>query len=184
MVWMDWIIVGILLVSVGCAARKGFVMEAFSLAGVILGLLLASWNYEKLVPWGMRWIHPQQLVEILSFLSIAFGVMILAGLTGKSISMGGAVGRPGMGRPRHRRHLRVCKGMRGGNDRSDGVSCFRSAHGLAGAISNRVLLSIRGTHHDCRNPGRFGRADSARDHHHPQVTAGLAAAKGGRRSTL
>lgn len=83
MALMDWVIVAILFLSVLGAARKGFVVEAFSLAGLILGLLLASWNYQRLVPWETRWIHPPQLAEAIAFLGIALCVMILAGLAGK-----------------------------------------------------------------------------------------------------
>jgi membrane protein required for colicin V production len=83
MALMDWIIVAILVLSVLGAARKGFVVEAFSLAGLIFGLLLASWNYQRLVPWESRWIHTRQLAEAIAFLGIALCVMIVAGLAGK-----------------------------------------------------------------------------------------------------
>jgi membrane protein required for colicin V production len=83
MAWMDWIIIAILVLSVLGAAKKGFFVESFSLAGVILGLLLASWNYQRLVPWEERWIHPPQLAEVMAFLGIALGVMILSGLVGR-----------------------------------------------------------------------------------------------------
>lgn len=80
---MDWVIVAILVLSILGAAKKGFVVEAFSLAGIILGLLIASWNYQKLVPWESQWIHPPQVAEVVAFLGIAFCVMIVAGLAGK-----------------------------------------------------------------------------------------------------
>ena len=85
MALIDWLIVVVLLVSVLSAAKKGFFLEVFSLAGVVLGLLLASWNYQKLLPWVARWIHNLPAAEALSFLAIAMGVMILAGLLGRLI---------------------------------------------------------------------------------------------------
>ena len=48
MALIDWAIVIILIVTVLSAAKHGFFVEAFSLAGVILGLMLASWNYQKI----------------------------------------------------------------------------------------------------------------------------------------
>jgi membrane protein required for colicin V production len=85
MALVDWLIVVVLLVSVLSAAKNGFFLEVFSLAGVVIGLLLASWNYQKLLPWITRWIHTLQIAEALSFLAIALGVMILAGLVGRII---------------------------------------------------------------------------------------------------
>ncbi|HEY0795106.1 MAG TPA: CvpA family protein [Acidisarcina sp.] len=83
MALIDWIIAAILVISVAGAARKGFVVEAFSLAGVVLGLLLASWNYKAVMPWVSQWIHQPQIVAALSFLAIALGVMVLAGIAGR-----------------------------------------------------------------------------------------------------
>lgn len=85
MALIDWVIVAILLVSVLGAAKRGFFVEAFSLAGIILGLLLASWNYQKAVPWLSSWIHPLGLAQALSFLAIALAVMIVAGLIGRVV---------------------------------------------------------------------------------------------------
>jgi membrane protein required for colicin V production len=85
MALIDWVMIVVLLVSVLSAAKKGFFLEVFSLAGVILGLLLASWNYQKLLPWLTGWIHSLPAAEALSFLVIAMGVMILAGLLGRLV---------------------------------------------------------------------------------------------------
>lgn len=80
---VDWLIVVVLVVSVLSAAKAGLMQEIFSLAGLVLGLLLASWDYQTLMPWWAHWFHSQAAVEALSFLSIAFGVMILAALAGR-----------------------------------------------------------------------------------------------------
>jgi membrane protein required for colicin V production len=85
MALIDWLIVVVLLVSVLSAAKNGFFLEVFSLAGVVVGLLLASWNYQRLLPWISRWIHTLAVAEALSFLLIALGVMLLAGLLGRII---------------------------------------------------------------------------------------------------
>jgi membrane protein required for colicin V production len=83
MVLIDWVIAAILVISVAGAAKKGFVVEAFSLVGIILGLLLASWNYEKLTPWFLQWIHQPAIAAAVSFLAISLGVMVLAGIVGR-----------------------------------------------------------------------------------------------------
>lgn len=80
---VDWLIVVVLIVSVLSAAKAGLMVEVFSLAGLVLGLLLASWDYQTLMPWWAHWFHSQAAVAALSFLSIAFGVMILAALAGR-----------------------------------------------------------------------------------------------------
>jgi membrane protein required for colicin V production len=82
---VDWLIVVVLVVSVLSAAKAGLVAEVFSLAGLVLGLLLASWDYQSLMPWWSHWVHSPAAVETLSFLSIAFGVMILAALAGRLV---------------------------------------------------------------------------------------------------
>jgi len=80
---VDWLIVVVLVVSVLSAAKAGLMLEVFSLAGLVLGLLLASWDYQILMPWWSHWIHSAAAIEALSFLSIAFGVMILAAVAGR-----------------------------------------------------------------------------------------------------
>lgn len=85
MALIDWLIVVVLLVSVLSAAKNGFFLEVFSLAGVVAGLLLASWDYQRLLPWIDRWVHTLAVAEALSFLLIALGVMLLAGLLGRVI---------------------------------------------------------------------------------------------------
>lgn len=85
MVLIDWLMVIVLLVSVLSAAKNGFFLEVFSLSGAIVGLVLASWNYQKLLPWITRWVHSLPAAEALSFLLIALGVMLLAGLLGRVI---------------------------------------------------------------------------------------------------
>src|SRR5258706_8882671 len=43
----DWIILAFLLFSVVMAAWEGFFHEAFGLAGLIVGYLLAAWQYRR-----------------------------------------------------------------------------------------------------------------------------------------
>lgn len=82
---IDWLIVVVLVVSVLSAAKAGLIIEVFSLAGLILGVLLASWDYQKLMPWWSHWVHGVSMAETASFLTIAFGVMLVAALLGRMI---------------------------------------------------------------------------------------------------
>ena len=85
MALIDWAIIVILIVSVLSAAKHGFFVEVFSLAGIVLGLLLASWNYLKVLPWFTPWIHSPGAAEAVAFVSIALTVMVIAGLAGRII---------------------------------------------------------------------------------------------------
>jgi membrane protein required for colicin V production len=80
---VDWVIAAILVVSVLGAAKNGFFVEAFSLAGVVLGLLVASWNFQRLMPWLTQAIHNPAIAEAIAFLAIALAVMVAAGLVGR-----------------------------------------------------------------------------------------------------
>jgi membrane protein required for colicin V production len=82
---LDWIIVAILVISTLAAAHSGIIVEVFSLGGLLLGLLLACWNYQRLLPWLMAWGVGLAVAKVIAFLVIALGVMILAGLFGRII---------------------------------------------------------------------------------------------------
>lgn len=78
----DWVILLFLVVSVVAAARDGFFREAFGLAGLIAGYLVAAWQYRRLANWLDPIIKQPWLAEIGSFLVIFFGVMLVAFLAG------------------------------------------------------------------------------------------------------
>lgn len=82
---LDWVIVTILIVSTLAAARSGIIVEVCSLGGLLLGLLLACWNYQRLLPWVMSWGTRLAVAKVVAFIVIALGVMILAGLLGRII---------------------------------------------------------------------------------------------------
>ncbi len=47
----DWIIIALVLVNVVAAAVQGFFAEAFSLAGLVVGYMVAAWQYQGLSNW-------------------------------------------------------------------------------------------------------------------------------------
>ncbi len=87
----DWLLVAVLVWSVVVAFFRGLVRELFGLAGVILGILLASWNYAALATWLDRglngllkgWTHTFVLSEVSAFVLIAVVVMCVCTLFGK-----------------------------------------------------------------------------------------------------
>ncbi|MGC2618531.1 MAG: CvpA family protein [Acidobacteriaceae bacterium] len=82
---IDWVIVAFILVTVLAAAKSGLIVEVCSLAGLILGLMLASWDYEILLPWTKQWIHTQEMAQAAAFFGVFLAVMIVAGIVGRLI---------------------------------------------------------------------------------------------------
>ncbi len=81
----DWVIVVVLLLCTAQAARRGIFVETFSLAGIVIGVGVASWNYARLLPWFGSWLRSQALADATAFLCIALAVMIAAGIMGRVI---------------------------------------------------------------------------------------------------
>jgi membrane protein required for colicin V production len=79
----DWVILAVLVLSVLAAWKQGFFLSVFSFCGVVLGLLLASWHYQRLIEPLGKVMQSIEGREVLSFLLIALGVMIVCGLLGR-----------------------------------------------------------------------------------------------------
>ncbi len=95
MTWIDLLILAIILVSVISAFINGLLVEVFSLAGVIFGLLIAAAEYARLAPWVRRWVENPEAANLIAFLLIGLGVMVAAGLAGRL--MRGTVRHVGLG---------------------------------------------------------------------------------------
>jgi membrane protein required for colicin V production len=92
---LDWIIALVLAYSVFRAAMRGFFREAFALLGLIIGFLLACWNYRSAAESLRGLVTSVPLSELLGFLLILFGTMLVAALLGKILSK--AVSAIGLG---------------------------------------------------------------------------------------
>lgn len=79
---LDWLLVLVLLYSTVRALLRGFFREAFALGGLIVGFLLACWNYERLGGYLGGLLSSPAIAELVAFLLILFGVMLLATLAG------------------------------------------------------------------------------------------------------
>ncbi len=79
----DWVIVVFLVVSVVTAMWRGFFREGFALAGLVLGYLLAAWEYQRVADWLAPHSKSGRLGEIAGFFTIFVAVLILAGVAGR-----------------------------------------------------------------------------------------------------
>ncbi|HEY6763374.1 MAG TPA: CvpA family protein [Candidatus Sulfotelmatobacter sp.] len=79
----DWIIVVLVLLNVVAAAMQGFFAEALSMAGLVVGYIVAAWQYGRLADWFASFLKNQWLAEILGFLAIFFAVLLLFGIAGR-----------------------------------------------------------------------------------------------------
>ena len=83
MIATDWVIVAAIVVSVIQAAISGFFHEAFGIAGLVFGYLLAAWNYQRLAARFAPHLKSEWLGEIGAFLIIFLAVLFLAGVAGR-----------------------------------------------------------------------------------------------------
>jgi membrane protein required for colicin V production len=82
---LDWLIAGILLLSMIHAAAQGFVFELFSLAGAVLGYLVAAWEYPVVAKYLMPYVKSDVVASGVAFLLIFLAVVILAGVAGRIV---------------------------------------------------------------------------------------------------
>jgi membrane protein required for colicin V production len=80
---LDWLILAILLFSVLHAAAQGFVFELFSLAGIVVGYLLAAWEYPVAAHYLAPYVKTGLVASGAGFLIIFIGVVLFAGVAGR-----------------------------------------------------------------------------------------------------
>ncbi len=83
MSWADVLIVVVVLLSAAAAAAQGFLYEVFSLAGVIVGYLMAAWGYGRVAAWYAPYVTSPWVANIAGFLTIFLMVVLLAGVIGR-----------------------------------------------------------------------------------------------------
>ena len=81
----DWFLVAMLAYSTIVAFVRGFLLEIFSLAGLVAGILLAAWNYAALAALLSRVITTASVADVTAFLLIAIGIMIISALIGRTL---------------------------------------------------------------------------------------------------
>jgi len=81
----DWAILAIILISVLQAASEGFFHAAFGVAGLVVGYVLAAWQYHRLAAWFASYLKSPWLGDIAAFLIIFVAVLVLAGIIGRVV---------------------------------------------------------------------------------------------------
>jgi membrane protein required for colicin V production len=79
----DWLIVVVVLLNIVTAAIQGFFSEALSMAGLVIGYIVAAWQYPGLSAWFMTFLKNAWLADILSFLIIFFAILLVFSLAGR-----------------------------------------------------------------------------------------------------
>lgn len=86
MTLVDWIVVVILACAIGGGLAQGFFRSVCSLGGLILGLVLAAWNYSHLAGVLIPLVRIAAIADTIAFLLIALLVMAIIGLIGNLIA--------------------------------------------------------------------------------------------------
>ena len=79
----DWMIGALVLANVITAALQGFFSEALTMAGLIVGYVVAAWQYRSLAGWFERFLKNAWLAEILGFLLIFFAIVLIFSVAAK-----------------------------------------------------------------------------------------------------
>jgi membrane protein required for colicin V production len=95
MTLVDLAIVILIVLSVLEGLSEGFFRSVFSLGGLLLGLVLAAWNYGLVAALLMPLVRIEPVADTIGFLLIALVFMVAAGIVGTSLAK--AVHQLGLG---------------------------------------------------------------------------------------
>jgi membrane protein required for colicin V production len=79
----DFFLIAIIAYSTIMAFIRGILLELFSIGGLIAGIVLAAWNYPVVAPFLGHIIKAPSTANVVAFLFIVVGVMILCTIAGK-----------------------------------------------------------------------------------------------------
>lgn len=82
MQWVDWVIVFIMAASMIGGITQGFFRSACSLAGLVVGLMAASWNYGRVASIFLPLVRLHAVADVIGFLLIALLIMALFAIIG------------------------------------------------------------------------------------------------------
>jgi membrane protein required for colicin V production len=91
----DWFLIIVLILSTVMAFMRGIIRSLLSLAGIVFGILIASWNYLAFAVWLHRWILNFTVAEVVAYVTILIVVSILATMLASALSK--AVSAVGLG---------------------------------------------------------------------------------------
>jgi len=75
----DWVICVLVLLNVVAAAMQGFFSEALTIAGLVVGYIVAAWQYRGFARWLESYLKVAWFAEIFGFLVIFFAIVLLFG---------------------------------------------------------------------------------------------------------
>ena len=81
----DWLIAAVAIYSVVRGLLRGLIRELFALAALLLGVLIAAWNYAPVATWLSRWMPNPAYVSIAAFLLLAITVTLAVLLLGRLV---------------------------------------------------------------------------------------------------
>ncbi len=86
MTLVDWAVVIIMLAAVLGGLAQGFFRSVCSLGGLVLGLVVAAWNYGRLAEVLLPLVRIPAVANTIAFLLIALLVMAVIGLIGNLLA--------------------------------------------------------------------------------------------------
>lgn len=86
MTLVDWTVVLILVCAVLAGLAQGFFRSVCGLAGLVLGLVVAAWNYPRVAALFLPLVKIPAVANTIGFLFIAILVMALIGLVGNLLA--------------------------------------------------------------------------------------------------
>lgn len=86
MTLVDWAVIAILLCAVIAGLMEGFFRSVCGLLGVVLGLVVAAWNYQRVASFFLPLVRIPAVANTIGFLLIALVVMALIGLIGNLLA--------------------------------------------------------------------------------------------------
>ena len=95
MTWVDWAIVIALAGATIGGITQGLLRSVCSLCGLVLGLLIAAWNYGRIAAVLMPVVRVEAVADAIGFLLIALVILAVANLIGYIIS--GTAHKVGLG---------------------------------------------------------------------------------------
>jgi len=86
MTLVDWAVVIIMVSAVIAGMVQGFFRSVCSLGGLLLGLALAAWNYDRLAGLFLPLVRIPAVANTIAFLLIALLIMALIGVVGNLLA--------------------------------------------------------------------------------------------------
>jgi len=144
----DWLIVAVVLLNIILAAMQGFFAEAFSMAGLVVGYVVAAWRYQRLAEWFTSFLKSQLLAEILAFLVIFFCDFVSVQYRRQNRTQIDEGGRIEWFRPVYGRAAGSGKRVPGGGRGADGYDGIHTHFAVARKVRTGAIFSGSGSRCD------------------------------------